>query len=344
MDGGEEEGMKNCPKCNVDFSDDFSFCEFDGATLNRVIVEKGRSALLSRLYEKRHSVQLFGIAFFIFMVAFLILAKANRRPAVVNQNQLASLEQAALYVETPQAAQEYVDEGRASDSQNGDAESPSESQTDKQRDKNRAPEKPGVEVFLPDAKPAKGSQQPTVAKSKPVEKTEPAEPRSKPDNRPIRTEPPTRQSPTISQPPAVQPQPSRSSRPQISTNRQLEDEEPPIQRANRSVNLNLVRLRSYRTDRGVRYDLTFHMQQQDGRLIRWERLNLLTRSSSGITRSEVIPFYQRLGSSGSLNFTVSVEMPGRAEADFQGRITCTGTGTDVEGRSVKTDFTARVHP
>jgi hypothetical protein len=340
--------MKNCPKCSVDFSDDFSFCEFDGATLNRVIVEKQRSALLSRLYEKRQSVQLFGIAFFICMVAFIILAKANRKPTAVNQNQLAGLEQASLYVETPQAAQEYVEQGSASDSQNGETEISSETQTGKERDKNKEPDKPGVEVFLPpakDAKHAKDSQQPPAAKPKSVEKAEPAEPQSEPANRRVRNEQANRHSPAaIPPPPTEQPQPNRSPRPQIATNRQIDDDEPLRQPSNRSVHMNLVRLRSYRTETGVRYDLTFNMQQQDGRVIRWERLNLFTRSSSGITHSEVIPFFQRLGSSGSLNFTVSVEMRGRAEADFQGRITCTGTGRDVEGQSIKTDFTARVHP
>jgi hypothetical protein len=334
--------MKNCPKCTVDFSDDFSFCEFDGTTLIQVFEEKQGFPLLSGLYEKRRYVQVFGIAFFICLVAFFILAKANRKPTVVaaNQNHLASIEQAALYVETPQAAKEYVEDGEGDSSQNGDADN----QTDKQREKNRESEKPGVEVFLPNGKPAKEAQPQPVEKTKSVEHSEPVDAQPEPVKRPTRNQQEDRQPPTISQPPPSQPQQSRSPRPQIATNRQIENDEPAIPRAGNAVSLNLVRLRSYRTDAGVRYDLTFNMQQQEGRVIRWERLNLSTRSSSGISHSEVVPFYQRLGSSGSLNFTVSVEMRGRAEADFQGRITCTGTGTDVEGRSVKTDFTARVNP
>jgi hypothetical protein len=94
----------------------------------------------------------------------------------------------------------------------------------------------------------------------------------------------------------------------------------------------------------MRYDLTLNMQQQEGRVIRWERLNLSTHSQSGLTHSEVVPFSQRLGSSGSMSFTVSVEMRGRNETDWQGRITCTGVGTDVEGKNVKTNVTARVNP
>ncbi len=334
--------MRNCPKCNVDFSDDFSFCEFDGVTLNKIFEEKKGFALLSRLYEKRRYVQVLSIAFFICIVAFFVLAKSNRKQGVVaaNQHHLANVEQAALIIETPQAAQEYVDDGTASDSQNGD----SENQANKQREKNREAEKPGVEVFIPNAKPSKESQQQPVTNSKSEEKSERVEMPSEPVNRSVRTPQAHRQPTTITQAPTPQPQPSRSPRPQIVTNRQVENDELPPPRANSSVNMNLVRVRSYRTEAGVRYDLTFQMQQQEGRVIRWERLNLLTRSSSGRTNTEVVPFNQRLGSSGSLNFTVSVEMRGRDEADFQGRITCSGTGTDVEGRSVKTDFTARVNP
>lgn len=332
--------MKNCPKCTVDFGDDFSFCEFDGTTLIQVFEEKKSFALLSKLYEKRRYVQILGIAFFISLVAFFILAKTHRQPKLVaaNQNRLANVEAAALYVETPQAAQEYVEEGAAANAQDSEAQANAENQTDKAREKNREPEKPGVVVFLPDAKSSKDAPQPPVAKPKSVEKPAPIEAQAEPDNRPSRKPPTTVQEST------PQPQPSRSPRPQIATNRQIEDDEPTPTRANSSVNMNLVRLRSYRTDSGVRYDLTFNMQQQEGRVIRWERLNLSTRSLSGRTNTEVVPFYQRLGSSGSLNFTVSVEMRGRTEADFQGRITCTGSGTDVEGRSVKTDFTARVNP
>jgi outer membrane biosynthesis protein TonB len=324
--------MKNCPKCHVDFSDDFSFCEFDGTGLTKVFEEKKRYALFSRLYEQRRFVQIIGVAFFICIIAFFILAKNNRRKTdiAVNQTSSTSVEPASFYVETPQSARDYLEEEADEKAQ--------------KENKDKAPEKPGVEVFLPDAKQTKEPQ--PVAKSPTKEKSEPTEPESEPVNRSVRNQPVNTPPPANSQPPTSQPASSRSPRAQIATNQRIEDDDPVKQSANSnsSVSLNLVRIRSYRTDSGVRYDLTFNMQQQEGRVIRWERLNLSTRSSSGITHSEVVPFYQRLGSSGSLNFTVSVEMRGRAEADFQGRITCTGTGTDVEGRSIKTDFTARVNP
>jgi outer membrane biosynthesis protein TonB len=323
--------MKNCPNCHVDFSDDFSFCEFDGTTLTKVVRQKKDFALLSKLHEQRRFVQVIGVALFISIIALFILAKNNRKPSAIaiNHNQSTSVEPTSFYVETPQSAREYPEE--------------EEHKTQKE-EKDKAPEKPGVEVFVPGARQTKESQPQTETKSKTTEKAEPVEVGSEPVRRPVRNQSTDTQSPANSQPAPSQPSPGRSPRPQIAVNRQIEDDEPLRQPASSAVSMNLVRVRSYRTDSGVRYDLTFNMQQQEGRVVRWERLNLLTRSSSGITHSEVVPFYQRLGSSGSLNFTVSVEMRGRAESDFQGRITCTGTGTDVEGRSIKTDFTARVNP
>jgi hypothetical protein len=319
--------MKNCPKCHVDFSDDFSFCEFDGTVLDKVFEEKKGFALLPRLYEQRRFVPVIGVAFCICAIAIFILAKTagQQRPMATSHNQPAAVETASYFVETPQAARDYAEE----------------TADDKSTKDTKSAEKPGVEVFLPGQ-----SREQQSAKSKPVEKASSEEPDSEPVRRPAANQQTDNRPPADNRPNASQPPASRAPRPQITTTRPIEEELParPQASPNSSINMNLVRVRSYRTEAGVRYDLTFTMQQHEGRLIRWERLNLLTRSASGITHSEVVPFYQRLGSSGSLNFTVSVEMRGRADADVQGRITCTGTGTDVEGRSVKTDFTARVTP
>jgi cytoskeletal protein RodZ len=322
--------MKNCPKCHVDFSDDFSFCEFDGTVLDKVFEEKKSFAILSRLYELRRFVPVIGVVFIIGIIAIFILAKTDRqqRPMATSQNPPAAVESASFFVETPQAARDFSEEA-------ADDKASRASKTD---------EKPGVEVTLPGAKPT--TEQPPVSKSKAAEKPSPVEPDSEPVRRPAGNQRANSQPPADDKPATSQPSVSRSPRPQIATNQEIEDDRKAIPRANANanVNMNLVRVRSYRTEAGVRYDLTFTMQQNEGRLIRWERLNLLTRSASGITHSEVVPFYQRLGTSGSLNFTVSVEMRGRTDADIQGRITCTGTGTDVEGRSIKTDFTTRVTP
>jgi outer membrane biosynthesis protein TonB len=319
--------MRNCPKCHVDFSDDFSFCEFDGFALDQVFEEKQSLALLAMRYGQSRFVQIIGVALFLSVITVFIMAKnfGQRSSAPAQQTASARVEPSSFYIETPREARDFVEQPSAEEPQR----------------EGKNAEKPGVEVYLP-----KTTEPNARAKSKGNDKvTEP-----EPDVRPVQTPAPTQRPVTQPAPeprsPAPQSPSNSSTRPQIAANRQLEEE--PVSRprtvTNSPVNMNLVRVRSHRTESGVRYDLTFTLQQNEGRVIRWERLNLSTRSASGLSHSEVVPFYQRLGSSGSLNFTVSVEMRGRSDADLYGRITCTGVGTDVDGRNIKTDFTARVNP
>ena len=106
----------------------------------------------------------------------------------------------------------------------------------------------------------------------------------------------------------------------------------------------LMNVRSRKTPNGFRYDLTFNMQEQAGRVTQWERLAIVTRSASGISHSQAMPFYHRLGAAGTLTFTVSVEMQGRAQPDWAGRIICTSIGTDQAGKAYRASFGANVAP
>jgi len=106
----------------------------------------------------------------------------------------------------------------------------------------------------------------------------------------------------------------------------------------------LIRVRSAKTSAGVRYDLTFNMQEQAGRSAQWQRVLITTRSANGTSHSEAIPFSHRLGAAGALTFTISVEMTGRSEADWQGRIVCTTLGWDNKGAPLQTSFGASVAP
>jgi hypothetical protein len=328
--------MKNCPVCKLDYADDFSFCEFDGALLDKVIQEKQQFALFSALKSQQRTLRLIAFGLAIGLVSLYIFAKAipNRKTPVMRQQEIAALD-ASPYFQTPQAAQNYVEENSAGDSVDADAEN------EGRKKHNNDPEKPGVTVTLPEAKTTKNPQPST--QSKPVEEADAA-------SQTVTPAPPQKPKRVESLPSAIN-QPTAQTdhpyaRPQVGKTRANESDELPSTSPNTSgsVNLSLVRLRSFRTETGIRYDLTLNMQQQEGRVIRWERINLATHSQSGITHTEILPFSQRLGSSGSLSFTVSVEMRGRNESDWQGRISCTGVGTDVEGRNVKTNFTARVNP
>lgn len=106
----------------------------------------------------------------------------------------------------------------------------------------------------------------------------------------------------------------------------------------------LVRARANRTSSGYRYDLTFNMQEQRGRSAQWQRVLITTRSAAGTSRTLAIPFVHRLGATGALTFTISVELTGRSEADWRGRINCTTLGWDNAGAPLQASFVANVTP
>jgi hypothetical protein len=110
------------------------------------------------------------------------------------------------------------------------------------------------------------------------------------------------------------------------------------------IDARLIRMRGRQTPSGYRYDLTFNLQEQAGRVTQYDRLAVVTRSASGVNHSEVMPFSHRLGASGDLTFTISVELKGRSQSDWQGRIICTSIGTDNQGRPLRTSFGANVSP
>lgn len=120
---------------------------------------------------------------------------------------------------------------------------------------------------------------------------------------------------------------------------------PPLPRGNSGAfDARLVRVRSMKTPAGFRYDLTFNMQEQAGRSALWQRLLITSRSASGISHSQAIPFVHRLGATGALTFTISVEMAGRSESDWQGRVVCTTFGWDNNDRALQASFGANVTP
>lgn len=155
---------------------------------------------------------------------------------------------------------------------------------------------------------------------------------------------------TAKAPAAVRPTPSSrdgafNAPTQPATIRTSNTGEPSFPRVERgSVDARLIRIRSMRTASGVRYDLTFDLQDESGRHAQWERMQISTRSASGVSHSRAIPFVHRLGASGALTFTVSVEMRGHSEADWQGRVVCTTTGSDNDGKPLRASFGTTVTP
>ena len=110
------------------------------------------------------------------------------------------------------------------------------------------------------------------------------------------------------------------------------------------VNARLTRVRGRRTSSGYRYDLTFTLNSQSQLSLYWDKLLISTRSARGTNNSMVVPFSHNLGASGSMTFTISVEMRGADETDWQGRITCTSLGRDASGKLTRAAFATSVTP
>ena len=144
----------------------------------------------------------------------------------------------------------------------------------------------------------------------------------------------------LPKPPAKTPPP-----PPVTTTRVSNPPMPALPRGNSGgFDARLIRVRSRKTTAGFRYDLTFNMQEQAGRSAQWQRVLINTRSASGMNHSEAIPFSHRLGAAGALTFTISVELTGRSESDWQGRIVCTTLGWDNNGAPLQASFGANVTP
>ena len=109
-------------------------------------------------------------------------------------------------------------------------------------------------------------------------------------------------------------------------------------------NAQLVRVRSYKAPSGYSYTLTFTLFEHTGRPIKWERLSIVTRSASGATHTDMVPFQHWLAGSGALTFTLNVDMAGPSEDDWRGRISCMSVGADETGRPLRASFGTNVAP
>jgi hypothetical protein len=63
-----------------------------------------------------------------------------------------------------------------------------------------------------------------------------------------------------------------------------------------------------------------------------------------MNHTQALPFVHRLGGTGALTFTISVELTGRSETDWRGRVNCTALGWDNAGAPLQASFAANVAP
>ena len=181
------------------------------------------------------------------------------------------------------------------------------------------------------------STSPEPQAERPAERARNESPLSSPSEQGVRK---TTVAQPLPKPPAKTPPPQP-----VTTTRVSNPPMPALPRGNSGgFDARLIRVRSRKTAAGFRYDLTFNMQEQAGRSAQWQRVLINTRSASGMSHSEAIPFSHRLGAAGALTFTISVELTGRSESDWQGRIVCTTLGWDNNGAPLQASFGANVTP
>lgn len=311
--------MKSCPVCTLQFEDEFLFCSEDGSLLtdsssacreaisaeaSRVPAETLQAArescrevsdITSHSYERpshRIAARATAVALVLFGLAasYKLYASLSQKPAPAQLTTLdrASEEQADLFIPTPPAARDYVEEPTESAAlTEGDALAPKRGDTGlgaKALGRGVSHKDRGVEVM--------------------------------PSSRSNAT--------SVTQASAVPPDPQQS--------------------AAARVTLNLVRIRARRTAEGYQYELTFGVEERTGRAVLWKQLSVTTRSASGLNRSQMMPFSERLDRSGRLTFTVDAVMPGTSESDWRGRIICSSFGVDDTSKVVRATFGTDVSP
>jgi len=106
----------------------------------------------------------------------------------------------------------------------------------------------------------------------------------------------------------------------------------------------LVRSEAVPRPGGLHYQLTFSLENQSTRQSYFRSLTIQTHSSTGISRTQSLPFSHRLGPSGNLTFTIGVDMPGRSPLDLAGHVSMRVSGSDADGRPLDARFGAPLRP
>jgi len=266
-----------------------------------------------RKYRRAAMVISITLAVLALIGVYAVISNATRKPAASatkNASARNNSPQPTITVQTPPAAVDYHEPLTASTAPPSDR---TEASTPRNEMASEAQTRSRRSVELDHSPPQKVAEARTV--------TTPRQPIAAPSPRPLQTVP--------AAPPMRQPATTELVLPRGTFG---------------LVNARLTGVRGSRTASGYRYDLTFHMADQAGHATQWERLAIVTRAASGASRQQQLPFYHRLGADGTLSFTVSVEMPGRAPADWQGRIICTSIGSDSTGKTYRASFGANVSP
>lgn len=326
--------MKTCPKCKLDYSDEFSFCEFDGKTLdeiesqsnwrNRFIsgftlsslftpVKKGFANNLLFSDAKMMAVAISAISVgFIGFYAISNYIEGNAQPN--KRAQLISKNQSPIFVDTPKEALEFVESNPQPNQETKAANPPQQntSQTDN-------PVRPGVTVY---------SQN----------KSQTDEADSKTPNPPsIKPQPKIQMNKTTVSKEAypnhsTQPLPVENLPAKKSTLSALPQEISPGM--HQGVKMELLNLSPRKRPNGVFYEITLSVQNFSGQLIQWEYVTITANASTSHKLSTTSQFFNRLGSPGKITFTLLSPIILTNYPQFRSAIRCSLAGKTINSSQV----------
>ncbi|MEW6129219.1 MAG: hypothetical protein AB1757_19420 [Acidobacteriota bacterium] len=281
--------MRTCPKCKLDYANEFTYCEFDGYKLietSPILSEpfslknpfRFLSASMQSFYKAR---KLLFSALLLLLISFPFLYSSNKSPDRLKTN---SNKQEPLVIETPKVAIDY-------------SEDPS---TDLQahNQKPSTPDQPGVKVYLPPSPQSDTNNtrepQPTKPNSPPAIRVE-STGNSKPQINAHQPQPPS----PIKSSTTYQPNEPRNSQVVTSSNTKTS---PP---GSAGVPFRLLSSQSRNGSQGVFYQMAFQIGNESGRLIHWDYLMITVSLSSGKTINKAIPLTLATGSPGKATFTIT---------------------------------------
>jgi hypothetical protein len=334
--------MKTCPKCKLDYSNEFYYCEFDGLTLIESTTNTEHRSTFSRYVLSMLSNLNNKIQFFLprnpmkyFLMAAIVLITTTLIGTYALQNQFTNRDrekpgsvlitnsQPPVFVETPKAALNFNDQDQNLNSpvlEDQNIQKPQIDQKNSSGSKN--PDRPGVVVF-PQHKPQANRPDDQI-NMPPVLRPQPNSQTAKPVVRvPNDSDSPRLKTPKVNQTP-------RPYSPIESTTTAL-----------LGVSIKLIRISPRSTAQGQSYEVTLSVQNNSGQLIQWENLTLAAQGVPD-NLSVTHPFMNRLGSPGNIVFTYKSPNFYTTTTNADARLQCSLSGRTVNNSRVKVSVSTSV--
>ncbi len=342
--------MKTCPKCHLDYCDEFYFCEFDGISLVQVTSTEGDTRWYTNLFKivpllnsikhktfylpsniSRRNLLTVISGFFILcvLVIYALKLQSIKTEKKISPVFSSSIKQTPLIVETPKEAIEYNEQSEESNLLNNQITEKSNF-NQKGSPENNPPHRPGVTVY---------------PQSKPIEKTTSERPENSsimlpksklPNGRSADT---YKADPKSDKPNTINQKPRYTLTPVTIPSRSSAE---PSRAINQGIAIKLIRVLSKSTQRGIIFEITLNVHNYSGQLIQWENLTITAQDHTN-KLTNTSPFFNRLGSPGNVVFTYkSPELYTSSTKSIE-NIQCTLVGRTINNSKVIASFSTSIH-